>query len=363
MNFPSKATLTWAAVAPSLVVFTFLASAGISAQLSRTSRPQSVAIDLRGDYGGAAALHAFSLGAPYTIDPHALHFIARAYGSAHSVEQEIGADIGPPVLVPPEDGSPPDSHHLREYVMPVTFSRPRGAGGFYDVDLHAASGFAHTSDGMSLPFGDWSRPADRWHLMFWWPSRNRADKEAAELRARLAGHDVYAYGGATLRCGPMARAYEAGVPLRLRAIERERGRVAMLWPGAHGGNDLAPRFLAMEPLRLVFATPSAPSLSYGGSIDGDDCPAIVVADWQVDLTVSLEPPRDGLRHGGQPYPQIHIGMTREEVAWVVGYPTEFAKLTALGSEKKWRYNVGPRGSFDVTFRNDRVESFTTPAGF
>jgi hypothetical protein len=309
-----------------------------------------VAIDLRVGNNGHAALHAFTLGKPYSIDTAGLSFTARPFGHAGATPHPLAVTIGDPV--PGEDG------RLQELVMPLTFGASPADGGLWDVELHAAQGFAKTSDGDALPFGDWSRPSERWNMAMWWPSRSDIDG-LATLRTTYVGHDVYAYGGATLQCGPSVAAYDPAAPLPIVAIEREEQRVAMLGPGIHGGaNDAAPRFVAIEPLRFVFRTPDAKhQRGYGGSVEGDGCPAIELADWQIDATFSFQPPPASLDLRPRTR-MLHAGMTRADVAWLLGYPTEFAGRERMQRERSWDYDDGPCCGRNVVFRGDRVASFT-----
>jgi hypothetical protein len=315
-------------------------------------------MDLRVDADGSAALHAFSLGDPYVIDPHALSFTGRPYERPDSPSQNIAIAVGDPKYVPPE-GSVGPGQTLLEFAMPLSFGSAPGDGGLYDVELHPAPGFARTQDGTPISFGDWSRTTERWHLMMWWPTRNDADAGLARLRERFVGHDVYAYGGSSLRCGGSVASYDFTAPLRVRAIDRELDRIAMIWPGNGGGLDNTPHFLAIAPLRFVFTMPQARPKSYGAPIEGTDCPEITLADWQVDTTFSLEEPPAGLQRARDWYPPIREGMSRADVAWLIGHPTEFVTRARIDEEDTWSYDGGARSSISVSFRKDRVASFTS----
>jgi hypothetical protein len=326
-------------------------SRGAQTGTSTTVRRQSVAIDLTVDYDGNATLHASSIGIPYTIDPGALSFSARRLGEPGGTQHPLDVTIGAVQLA--------QHGRLEEFVMPITFGRSPADGGLWNAEPHAAKQFATPSDGLSLPLGDWSRPTDRWHIVVWWPSQNDVDR-LSKVRDGYFGHNVYAYGGLALKCGPNVAAFDASAPLRVVAIEREQNRVAMLWPGTRSGNDLAPRFVAIEPLRFVFSTPPAGhQLSFGSNIEGKDCPAVELADWQIDSTFSLKPPPASLdlRRKLQ---ALHAGLTRDEVAWLLGYPTDFASRDKILHERTWFYDVGPRFSTTVVFRGDRIASFKAP---
>ena len=317
-------------------------------------------MDLR-EHDGVLALHAFSFGLAYTIDQSKLSFVARPYENAQVAEVPIDVTLGPPIYVPPVGaGSSPDQR-LKEYAMTATFHGPPGPPGMYDVVLHAAPDFAKTESGANLPFGDWSRPKQTWHVAMWWPDTRNGDSSLREAQRRFAGRDVYGYGGILIGCPNRFDSYPADTPIRVRGIVRDVAQIEELWPGStvSGSDEMAPHFFAAEPLRLLVEKPAAKPLSSGGSSGQsvERCPALVRADWQLGLTIStIAPPR--LAPIAGLYPQFRVGMTRDEVAWRFGYPRSFADLATIRSAATWNYDGSPFNSFSVTFRNDRVSSFT-----
>jgi hypothetical protein len=81
----------------------------------------------------------------------------------------------------------------------------------------------------------------------------------------------------------------------------------------------------------------------------------VLADDQVERTITTtKPPR--LRFGEPPgrFRELHVGQSRSEVAWRVGYPTQDEPLRALRVAAVWHYDRVPLERFDVVFRHDRV---------
>ena len=319
-------------------------------------------MDLR-ERDGVVMLHSFSFGATYTIDQNKLSFSARPYGNPHAAEVPLDVTLGLPMYVQPEGAGTPPKQRLKEYAMNATFRGPPGPPGMYEVVLHAAPGFARTEDGALLPFGDWSRPKEVWRTEMWWPDTRDNDSSLRNAQNRFAGRDVYGYGGILIGCPNWFYTYTAGTPVRIREVVRDRGQVEELWTGStvSGGDDMAPHFFAVEPIRLLVEKPTAKPLAIGGSSGQsfERCPALVRADWQLDATISRRaPPRlaklDGL------YPQLRVGMTKDEVAWRFGYPRSFANLTVFRQASKWDYDGSPFNTFSVTFRNDRVSSFPLP---
>jgi hypothetical protein len=319
-------------------------------------------MDLRGDYGGRVTLHAFSLGPPagepYVIDPSKLTFTATRYGRDDDPGKPVDLALGSPVFVPPleVDG-------LREYVIPVTFGGPPDGPGMYDVTLNAADGFARTqSDGTPLRFGDWSRAASRWHVLVYWPDEGAGDAALRRLRERLVGATIYGYGGITIECQPnFTSSYDADDGVHVRNVMRETGTAQQLWMGK-GGNDGAPNFFAVNPLRIVVDVPDARPRATGGTAgaSNDRCPKISLADWQVDLTLSTIPPPASLLDRLNGERKVAGGMSRRDVAWQLGYPPEFASLDDINHETAWTYDYGGYDNSSVEFRSGLVTSYDPP---
>jgi hypothetical protein len=330
---------------------------------------ESVVVDLRtfdmhGETG-AASLHAFHIGQGFVVDPHLLSLTAKPHGAADATELAIDSTIGPPVSNPLPAFTPPPEPRMWELTMPVGFHGPPGPPGLYDVQLHAADGFAHTSDGTALPLGDWSNVPGSFRGVMWWPDETGGDSKVVELRRRFVGRDVYGYGGSAIRCGKYSRSVPATTAVRVRSVERDRGQIETLWTGSTVGwlNDAAPHFFAIEPIRIVVDQPSAEAPTLFGFPQGNPpgCWSMVLADWQVDLTLSAEPPPT-VRPGNSLAPALKIGMSREEVRWQLGYPNEYGDKSALDREETWSYDNAPFNIFTVRFRDDRVVAFTTPRG-
>ncbi len=321
--------------------------------------PQLVTFDLR-VHDGVPTLHAFSFGAPYTVDPSRIAFTATRRGDPAATAVPLALKLGAPALVPPAGAG---NRGSQDYSMSLDFPGPPGKPGIYDVVLHAKRGFAVTSDGVDLPFGDPSRPdVKRWQIVASWPDTRAGDSHLREANRRFAGHDVYGYGGIVIGCPNAFEIYAAATPVRVREVVRDRGQVEELWPGTtvSGGDDMAPHFFAVEPLRLLVERPAVKAQGMGGSSGStiERCPAVVLADWQLDVTLSLSPPP--LRAPSRAHP-ARIGMTRDEVAWRNGYPRQFKDLDEVRRSDRWEYPGSPFNSFWFEFRGGRVSRFSPPA--
>ncbi len=347
------------------------AIAGIAAHATRAEQPpgplKPIALVLRTDDAGSATLHAFGLGKPfgtdYDIDPSKLTFTARPYAEPEASPLPVEVTMGVPEFVPAVgSGSPPDER-LREYAMPLAFGKAPGKPGMYDVGLHAAEGFARAKDGTPLPVGDWSRAPMRWHVLVWWPDESSNDAALSRSRALLAGRDVYGYGGIVIECQPsFLRSYDGATAVHVRSVERERDTLRELYMGK-GVGDASPHFFAVDPLRIIVDVPkNVPRGTSGTALASSDrCPKTTLADWQVDVSLSLSPPPDGFFRDAPWGKHLADGMTRDEVVWLLGYPPEFADRATMSAESTWTYDYGPRERWFVAFQRGRVSSFETPA--
>ena len=186
-----------------------ISSQGAQTGRSEMARRQSVALDLRVDYAGNVALHAFSFGEPYSVDSKALSFSARRLGESRGTRLPLEVTVGAV-----QAGQQWKQGQLQEFVMPMTFGKAPADGGFWNMQTRAAKEFATTSDGVSLPLGDWTRPTDHWHMVVWWPSKRDID-QLSKLRDVYVGRDLYAYGSSTLRCAGNVATFDASTPLRV----------------------------------------------------------------------------------------------------------------------------------------------------
>jgi hypothetical protein len=324
------------------------ATTGVHAEPSHTfnvPRAQGVTIAFW-SFKGGAKLHTQSFGAFYGIDPKKLWFTA---------------EISEPVLLPPLGMVAYTGP--KEYNLAVSFPRPPGPPGVYDVQLHVAKDFGHTQDGVAL---EWSRPEVSWPALMWWPDESNNDAALESLRRRFVGKSVYGYGGIHIECPGWFKVYYAQTPVRVKAVERYRGRLEALWTGSttHWGDEAALHFFANDPIRFIVDLPSVKSVGEGGSSPAgppEPCPSIELADWQVDVTISTGPP-PALPEDVVKARRIRPGMSRDEVAWRLGYPNEVAEKSMLNTETTWHYQDALMDSFTVTFRGDKLASYTTAFG-
>ncbi len=308
--------------------------------------------DVRIGFGardGVLHLDVFSA-VPFTINPAALHFTLRPYRGFEVDEtaraMPVRAVLGAPVL---SGGSTRPS-----YDVPVALGSPPGWG-MYQLSAETDPGFARTGDGNPLPvtqFPDSGIGA----IAAWWPDERGGDPRLRATKARFTGRVAHAYGEAVRICdqphASWGTGYPAQTPLRVEAVTRERGRVALLQVGA-GTGDFAFRFLAFDPLALRIADPGEVPASF------QPCPFVLrYADpWHVETALSLAAPPAFVT---QPGFVVHAGMSRDDVVWLMGYPGRYGTVASFRAEDRWTYPAPTPFSWWVRFKNDRVVEVKPP---
>jgi hypothetical protein len=338
-----------------LLLVATLILCGRSRAQSPPDMHQSVMMDLRAG-NGAAALYVATFGAHYRLDSSKLWFDARRHGVRGATRHRLAARFGTP-----QETSPGGNGSLQQDTVAIDFGAPPDGPGMYDLYLHTEPGYALTDAGDALPFGDWGRAPTEWHEYLWWPDTSGDDASLERARASYVGKDVYAYGGSEIGCPPQwVNLYEDwGTAIPVRSIERDTGDVAELWPGSilHGGNDMALHFFAVSPLRMMVGMPAAKAQGSGGTSTAavGGCPSVVLADWQLDVTFDSSPPPSTV----PPYPGAKVtpGMSRDEIAWMLGYPNEFGDRATLRAQSVWVYNPDPRDNMRLGFTNDTFTAF------
>ncbi|MBV8170561.1 MAG: hypothetical protein JO219_01375 [Candidatus Eremiobacteraeota bacterium] len=316
---------------------------------------QAVTIDFE-ETGGVGELRTSGLFGNYSVDPEKFSFTATPHGR-RTPARTLRVALGKPILV--EFAGLPQYQVETDYRIPVRFEPPDPPG-MYDVELHVAKDFGRTSDGAPL---EWLHPETSWPVYVWWPDI-RTDFALADAKNRFVGKNVFGYGGIAIGCSSQwFRTYYPTTPIRVKSVIRDRKRLAVLWTGStvHWGNEAALHFFANDPLRFIVDLPKEKPAGEGGSsapINNNPCPSIVLADWQVDLTLStVAPPPLPSDFGASQ--AIRVGMSRSEVAWRKGYPNEFGEKSALDRNETWHYRDSLLDDYSVTFRNGKVNAFTT----
>jgi hypothetical protein len=315
-----------------------------------------------------------SFGRPFAIDASKFSFTASRYGGGARLPLDVtlgpatvartaatavrGYNVGLHMVVTDPQPAVQDS------TMALEFGSARGLAGMYDVQLHVAPGFATTEDGAALKIPRAEPFHEPWHFLLWWPDHTDSAASLRAIQTRYAGHNVYGYGGILVGCPNAFSGYDFSTPVRVRDVLRDDGRIQEIWLGTTvaGGNDAAPHFYAVDPLRVLLGRPEGkPFFTGGTSIQPtEQCPAIVLADWQLDLTLSMAAP--SIAPEERPFDFLRVGMSRDEVAWRFGYPHQFADLQTLSQAAKWDYDSDPYDSFWIAFSNDRVSAFQKPSG-
>jgi len=320
----------------------------------------NVTLQLQPNDGGAGfVVSATSYKAPFTVDFSKLSFFVRPNGNPESTKRPLKAHVGSTTLTSHSLAHAPEDPVITGFRAPVSFPDPPDDGALYNIGATAQAGFARIPDG-ELPLGNEAIGGPDGSAI-WWASKTHGDASLLRLRHTYEGHKVYGYGGIAVSCAPdWTRFYPTTTPLRIRSIRREH---AALWLGTGfasypyvGGLG----FIAWNPLRVVFAptdaTPSGTNYKIGGTAGA--CPAMLLADWQVDIVLSTSAPPSSTPTGASP--EVKVGMSRDQVAWMRGYPNQLGDRAALRKASTWRFGTMPTNTTTITFHGDRVTSMTPP---
>lgn len=323
--------------------------------------PPHVSLSLEAN-GSSLTLIGAPFGANVTVDVSKLHLQARPHEGSVTKERSLRGSLGQVHVYQLAQAS-----SIQNFSIPVTVPGPPGPPGIYDVWASASRGFATAPGGSDVPISDNTAFAREYPMQLSWPDESGDDLALTVLRKKFVGHVIYGYGGMWISCPPQwSKLYSASTPIRVRSIQRERGRITFLATGSDASasyiSGLA--FVAFDPLYIVVDRPPATAspLEMNRVIQGPagDCPAIELADWQFDTTFSLDPPPTSTPGGL--LPPLRVGMSRADVIWARGYPNEVGTRAALRAEDVWHYGRSPMDSYQILFRDDRVSSFTTPRG-
>lgn len=200
----------------------------------------------------------------------------------------------------------------------------------------------------------------------------------ADVARRLVGKDVAVYGPLELACGLRTLGTTAkvvlrpGSRLRVASVRRERGTAALLGlgSGAMALADTAFRYKAIDPLRVTFDTSVRPSIAgqalRAGTREqadagrsemmGGGCQSLTLAAadaWDLDRLLAPVP---AAALAGP----VRPGLTHEQVALALGFPSVYATKTDLLARPVWRYDMPAPFSSTVTFADDRVVRYDPP---
>lgn len=203
----------------------------------------------------------------------------------------------------------------------------------------------------------------------------------AALRGRYVGTTVYAYGEARARCD--VRGYPAvsvamwpEVALHVTRIRRAAGTASVVRLGsAQVTGNLRPfAYKVVDPLEVDFAgsrtvaivAVSGPRFDAGTTARSRleaaqqmmnaawkggcrSLHATFAGAWDLERAfASRAPPTEESK--------VRIGMTHEQVAYLLGFPPLFSPKEQLLRAPRWRY-AGPPVNRFVNFRGDRVSSY------
>lgn len=332
----------------------------LAAVIAQQFPPQVIRMNLSVGDDGRFAVDASTFGADRVdLDVTKLRLFARRHDGGGETAPTCSLSIrfrGPAAEIPGQHQS---------FSIPVAFDALPGLPGIYDIWATTNAGFATTNDGRSIPlFKNGAFSASSPTVVFW-PDESHEDRELAAIRRRFVSHDVYGFGRVAISCRPdFTLFYDATTPVRVRSIERERGRVTYVGTGPEASAPYVngTGFVAFDPLLFVVDEPSGARytpLGRNAGVGGSptQCPAIELADFQVETTLALRPSPLSAEEAEAPR---RVGMTRTAVIWSHGYPNEIGSRAEILANPVWDYGVG-LGRYKIRFAHQRIASFTKPS--
>jgi hypothetical protein len=201
------------------------------------------------------------------------------------------------------------------------------------------------------------------------------DETTRALGAKYAGHDVWRYGDGPFYAG-YTQNFSIGIatdtPVRMVGIYRAHGYPQLMAVGSPG-TWVYPRpstFLAIDPLILAVHVKPAdvmPALAERQvPPSGPNAYWFASDEWDLERSFSLSSMES--RHPGWTSEtrnairkrQIKIGMTRDMVAWSLGYPSTIGTITDMNKLNAWYYDEPTPAQSTVKFHDGRVTEYDPP---
>lgn len=169
------------------------------------------------------------------------------------------------------------------------------------------------------------------------------------LNREFQGKRVWLYGLQTIVCVPSLRVSGSQfvttsfrAPLRITHVDRSFGATVLLGPTYDAGFH----YSADDPLVIDFdAGHLPPRLVCGRAY------AYAADRWDFERLYSFKPPRSALGS------RVRLGMTHEDVAFILGFPPGKQTKSALLRARRWDYPASAAGlttPLVFIFKNDRV---------
>jgi len=339
--------------------FVVVALLALTAFVPQPMPQRPLMVQLQDSANGTVWLSLSSVGRPFTFDSKALHFAWQAYdalGNATATLTPADVRVGAWESVntyPPYVDTSPGRRIVRLYRARVDFGAPPPHPGLYGFKVLAFGNFANTDTGQALEF------RDSVVTSVYWPDERNDDTSVRDLRHRILGRTVYAFGGSIVGCYGAGRSYPPAAPLRVTSVERRRNVAYSLYTGTtvHGANG-GDYFIAIDPIEVKIATDAPPSSTMGSSGAETPCdPGFRFADpWQAGVTITSATPPPALSDRTKIVP----GMTRHRVLWLLGYPDAYGTAAYFNDLERWDYVMPSPFSSWVTFKNDRVVHYEPP---
>ena len=307
------------AIKAACAVVALLALGGCVAKAeSPTQGIQTATISLAVDERGELWVRFDSVGHPYTFDARKLHFTWSPYGAygggPSSTMTAANVSIGrweSVDIYPRWQPTGSDRFIARQYRAPVDLGAMQ-APGMYRLSVSNDLDLGRTDHGEALSVQN-RRVAD-----VYFPDERNYDRAVAELRGRILGRNVYAFGSSL-------------EPMKVTNVTRSSGDAMMSY--GLPAHESVNQFVAIQPIVVTFA---------GGQHYRFADP------WQAGVTITTHTPPPNLSS------MIKVGTTRSEVVWSEGYPDEYGTAQYFNALDDWYYENPGDGV--IEFKQDRVKT-------
>lgn len=279
---------------------------------------QSAFIALTVDERGELWVSFDSVGHPYAFDARKLHFAWSPYGAygggPSSTMTPAKVSIGrwePVDIYPRWQPTGSDRFIARQYRAPIDLGAMQ-APGMYRLTVSNDLDLGQTDHGEALSVGN-RRVAE-----VYFPDERNDDHAVTELRGRILGRNVYAFGSSL-------------EPMKVTNVTRSSSDAMMSY--GLPAHESANQFVAIRPIVVTFA---------GGQHYRFADP------WQAGVTITTHTPPPNIGS------TITAGTTRSEVVWSEGYPDEYGTAQYFNARDDWYYENPGDGV--IEFKQDRVKT-------
>ena len=198
------------------------------------------------------------------------------------------------------------------------------------------------------------------------------DASTNQLRSTYSGRRIWAYGNAVFysAAGDITGGVSPDSPVDVVTVYRSYGLTESMALGTP--NIIRPgTFMALNPLIVTLRVPPLHQTGSGldAPVDGGpnaywmlyDAPDFA-RNYSLRSMESAHPEWSQTIRADIRARKVKLGMTRDMIAWMFGYPTVSGTIAELNRLDRWPYDEPTPEAFSIEFRHGRVVKYTLPVG-